>query len=157
MIRRPPRSTLFPYTTLFRSGHGERRSFEADLPRLASVVEPDTRAGRGRRGGFQDAQPFLLGDAGLDAAEDPDRVPLLEAIQGARRGARLAVGEGRNRHQPATRPLDLEIEQRPHRGAALVADLGDDLVAAVEIVEPVDVPAAEQRAQLAADAGQVEP
>src|SRR5260370_13542758 len=27
MIRRPPRSTLFPYTTLFRSGH--------DLPRLA--------------------------------------------------------------------------------------------------------------------------
>src|SRR2546427_3219671 len=33
MIRRPPRSTLFPYTTLFRScrsargeGHGERRA-----------------------------------------------------------------------------------------------------------------------------------
>src|SRR3712207_8151729 len=27
MIRRPPRSTLFPYTTLFRSGgtHGQRR------------------------------------------------------------------------------------------------------------------------------------
>src|SRR2546425_2999521 len=24
MIRRPPRSTLFPYTTLFRSGQGER-------------------------------------------------------------------------------------------------------------------------------------
>src|SRR6202795_279059 len=24
MIRRPPRSTLFPYTTLFRSGHGFR-------------------------------------------------------------------------------------------------------------------------------------
>src|SRR3712207_6896552 len=24
MIRRPPRSTLFPYTTLFRSGHVER-------------------------------------------------------------------------------------------------------------------------------------
>src|SRR5256885_11846465 len=23
MIRRPPRSTLFPYTTLFRSGHGQ--------------------------------------------------------------------------------------------------------------------------------------
>src|SRR5438105_8669887 len=23
MIRRPPRSTLFPYTTLFRSGNGE--------------------------------------------------------------------------------------------------------------------------------------
>src|SRR5256886_17412129 len=25
MIRRPPRSTLFPYTTLFRSGDGKRR------------------------------------------------------------------------------------------------------------------------------------
>src|SRR3712207_6896941 len=25
MIRRPPRSTLFPYTTLFRSGRAERR------------------------------------------------------------------------------------------------------------------------------------
>src|SRR3989454_2874511 len=25
MIRRPPRSTLFPYTTLFRSGGGVRR------------------------------------------------------------------------------------------------------------------------------------
>src|SRR5256885_12467748 len=24
MIRRPPRSTLFPYTTLFRSGHARR-------------------------------------------------------------------------------------------------------------------------------------
>src|SRR5260370_18447042 len=26
MIRRPPRSTLFPYTTLFRSGQGQRPS-----------------------------------------------------------------------------------------------------------------------------------
>src|SRR5256885_8794185 len=28
MIRRPPRSTLFPYTTLFRSAHPERRGGE---------------------------------------------------------------------------------------------------------------------------------
>src|SRR2546425_4078942 len=27
MIRRPPRSTLFPYTTLFRSDHGVTRNF----------------------------------------------------------------------------------------------------------------------------------
>src|SRR3712207_7167755 len=26
MMRRPPRSTLFPYTTLFRSGHGAPRT-----------------------------------------------------------------------------------------------------------------------------------
>src|SRR3712207_7179033 len=28
MIRRPPRSTLFPYTTLFRSEAGQRHRFE---------------------------------------------------------------------------------------------------------------------------------
>src|SRR2546430_7913511 len=28
MIRRPPRSTLFPYTTLFRSGQGENSNAE---------------------------------------------------------------------------------------------------------------------------------
>src|SRR5438270_5996965 len=31
MIRRPPRSTLFPYTTLFRSTPGERCSFGSSL------------------------------------------------------------------------------------------------------------------------------
>src|SRR5258708_28213105 len=34
MIRRPPRSTLFPYTTLFRShpgGIGERQDVEVDV------------------------------------------------------------------------------------------------------------------------------
>src|SRR5258708_25814117 len=38
MIRRPPRSTLFPYTTLFRSRRGDRgrtsRSHHASAPRL---------------------------------------------------------------------------------------------------------------------------
>src|SRR5438132_14197006 len=34
MIRRPPRSTLFPYTTLFRSSAGDRRG------------DPETRPGR---------------------------------------------------------------------------------------------------------------
>src|SRR5258707_5089544 len=35
MIRRPPRSTLFPYTTLFRSGHSiEQAAREAAEKRL---------------------------------------------------------------------------------------------------------------------------
>src|SRR2546430_8324926 len=38
MIRRPPRSTLFPYTTLFRSG----------VARLASFGVGDTEIHRGR-------------------------------------------------------------------------------------------------------------
>src|ERR1039457_2778864 len=35
MIRRPPRSTLFPYTTLFRSGH--RRTASVIVPRNATT------------------------------------------------------------------------------------------------------------------------
>src|SRR3712207_8446451 len=31
MIRRPPRSTLFPYTTLFRSGQSAYGPFSADV------------------------------------------------------------------------------------------------------------------------------
>src|SRR5256885_12068529 len=31
MIRRPPRSTLFPYTTLFRSSHADVRLFLFDI------------------------------------------------------------------------------------------------------------------------------
>src|SRR2546422_8430799 len=34
MIRRPPRSTLFPYTTLFRSGAGQRRAGDLGLDRF---------------------------------------------------------------------------------------------------------------------------
>src|SRR5256885_12619728 len=40
MIRRPPRSTLFPYTTLFRSlGRGPRRACDRAGPRPTSVRE----------------------------------------------------------------------------------------------------------------------
>src|SRR2546426_7930948 len=35
MIRRPPRSTLFPYTTLFRSVHREKTGREGTIGRLA--------------------------------------------------------------------------------------------------------------------------
>src|SRR2546425_3439412 len=53
MIRRPPRSTLFPYTTLFRSG---RRVVGADAPRRshrrhqgrAPHGRPDAAQGRER-------------------------------------------------------------------------------------------------------------
>src|SRR5256885_8386622 len=40
MIRRPPRSTLFPYTTLFRSraARAARRDFRG--PRVSSLVRP---------------------------------------------------------------------------------------------------------------------
>src|SRR3712207_7561652 len=42
MIRRPPRSTLFPYTTLFRSDEGEVRgaAHEAAAARLEGGGDP---------------------------------------------------------------------------------------------------------------------
>src|SRR3712207_6880892 len=54
MIRRPPRSTLFPYTTLFRSRQAARRTRRrrGDRPRPERGPEPGPRArGRGGRGG----------------------------------------------------------------------------------------------------------
>src|ERR1039458_7986157 len=38
MIRRPPRSTLFPYTTLFRSGHGGIPAVHAEEQRFGGKV-----------------------------------------------------------------------------------------------------------------------
>src|SRR3712207_7719310 len=47
MIRRPPRSTLFPYTTLFRSKSGVRRVQEIVDPEALAIVAALKR----RRGG----------------------------------------------------------------------------------------------------------
>src|SRR5687768_17707839 len=52
MIRRPPRSTLFPYTTLFRSNHKTRTQRHQDLrndrnvkwtPRVAGSLQSSDR------------------------------------------------------------------------------------------------------------------
>src|SRR5256885_8191833 len=52
MIRRPPRSTLFPYTTLFRSGtvlhERDAHALRADV---GTSVDPDSERARGRKGG----------------------------------------------------------------------------------------------------------
>src|ERR671921_951069 len=50
MIRRPPRSTLFPYTTLFRSHRGRRVAGHQPRRGAAPIRPPAGRhAGRGRR------------------------------------------------------------------------------------------------------------
>src|SRR5437899_5578711 len=48
MIRRPPRSTLFPYTTLFRS-HGEHHGGDRDQSEHRDLVRYEDRGG-GRGG-----------------------------------------------------------------------------------------------------------
>src|SRR2546430_4421933 len=45
MIRRPPRSTLFPYTTLFRSPRGQRGDRYAGNARIACSVWLGARGG----------------------------------------------------------------------------------------------------------------
>src|SRR5437879_7924204 len=51
MMRRPPRSTLFPYTTLFRSRPGSARSVaggdprrgQRGVPAFGAIAHPDDR------------------------------------------------------------------------------------------------------------------
>src|SRR5256885_11481060 len=54
MIRRPPRSTLFPYTTLFRS-HRRRGPREYLRHDLFAAGEADRGEGLGRRDGEPEA------------------------------------------------------------------------------------------------------
>src|SRR3712207_7732361 len=61
MIRRPPRSTLFPYTTLFRSRYVGERHVLVDEHRDHEGVDRAHGGGLGRR------EP-----SGVDAAEDDD-------------------------------------------------------------------------------------
>src|SRR3989441_10020546 len=99
MIRRPPRSTLFPYTTLFRSGAarhalqlgdeaqvaghrhvvvegralGQVADAAADLARLREDIEaldPDRAAGRRQEAGDDAHGGGLAGAVGAEEAED---------------------------------------------------------------------------------------
>src|SRR5687768_18109190 len=59
MIRRPPRSTLFPYTTLFRSdvARGERRVVAGEEAMTADVVDVGVGDGEERNGLREVAAP----------------------------------------------------------------------------------------------------
>src|SRR3712207_8216464 len=76
MIRRPPRSTLFPYTTLFRSPGEEqdRRGIQVCLGDRGQGIE---RAGAGRGDGearlARDARVAVGGKAGALLVADQDR------------------------------------------------------------------------------------
>src|SRR3712207_9239206 len=85
MVRRPPRSTLFPYTTLFRSdvrGEGARgQLLGQELPHLGA----DLLGGLGRRGGRQ-------GQGTAHAVRLPTSVWLCPpGCTGRRRGQRAGV------------------------------------------------------------------
>src|SRR3712207_8625207 len=69
MIRRPPRSTLFPYTTLFRSEVVAEQHVAVGRHVVEAVVVPDRR---GRPGGVELQDP--PGDVeAVEAIRDQDR------------------------------------------------------------------------------------
>src|SRR5256885_5351925 len=65
MIRRPPRSTLFPYTTLFRSLHGDGRG-----RRLHADQRAGRDAGRGESDGRRGIESPTAAPAGVLRARD---------------------------------------------------------------------------------------
>src|SRR5260370_12481199 len=71
MIRRPPRSTLFPYTTLFRSPERHRAS-----PRAVGSAALRRARGRGgqtqrlREGANQRGRGWLDGEPAVDRSEE---------------------------------------------------------------------------------------
>src|SRR5256885_7552744 len=83
MIRRPPRSTLFPYTTLFRS----RGRPQARRRRGAAAVRPRTKARRPR-----DRKSTRLNSSHLVISY---AVFCLKKKKKERRGARYVILTGR--------------------------------------------------------------
>src|SRR5437868_12085832 len=121
MIRRPPRSTLFPYTTLFRSDRGgeeERRALEG----VAASV-PDGAAPRRNR----EVEP-RHGGVAAGRRERPDGAA---AVDGADVVVAHPAGERERRRERARRG-----EGRAAVGGADGVETGHDVVRIVAAVEP---------------------
>src|ERR1017187_9511706 len=83
MIRRPPRSTLFPYTTLFRSGGGGAAAGDAAAPRAGEgavhrdyglqLENPDGDCGQGEGGQHPELLPVQPADHGYGPVAGPVR------------------------------------------------------------------------------------
>src|SRR2546425_10974410 len=88
MIRRPPRSTLFPYTTLFRSRDAEL----AETSRETDVLEDVGRAQRGLRALLNELVATERRRARDRTRHGKDRAALLEAGVRCHERARLRRG-----------------------------------------------------------------
>src|SRR2546422_11313210 len=102
MIRRPPRSTLFPYTTLFRSREGDAAlAHLAFGQRMVAVVAHERRQvkgdGKARLALLQEiVEPpvgvFGGGEAG-ELAHGPDFSPVHRRVDAAREGILARVAQ----------------------------------------------------------------
>src|SRR3712207_8207487 len=69
MIRRPPRSTLFPYTTLFRSQSGlSLNSGQCDMVASAMTITEEREQKLDFTDGYYDSEQSLLIATGSDIA-----------------------------------------------------------------------------------------
>src|SRR3712207_7401572 len=76
MIRRPPRSTLFPYTTLFRSPLASASSSASASPSASPSAAPEEVGGGdggGARNRSEGPPASSRGDIDCDQVNGPDR------------------------------------------------------------------------------------
>src|SRR2546425_7708265 len=113
MIRRPPRSTLFPYTTLFRSGPGgggapgARRALSGGVPH-----RPD-HAARAAGGRARRRSAAAEVDALLSEAPGRSGLSLYLASERLRRADPLRLASGAT---PCGFPLRLDVRATVTRG-----------------------------------------
>src|SRR2546427_9273414 len=81
MIRRPPRSTLFPYTTLFRSHSCGAAALLVVDQTVHDAVQPQREAprGAGRRKGDADAVEVRMRDAATLAGRSEEHTSELQS------------------------------------------------------------------------------
>src|SRR3989442_6443787 len=88
MIRRPPRSTLFPYTTLFRSELAERLYGKRGRPLLATLAGTGLRIGERSEEHTSELQsrPHLVCRLLLEKKKADQRTELAVSAAAVRRG-----------------------------------------------------------------------
>src|SRR3989441_12136558 len=109
MIRRPPRSTLFPYTTLFRSElrrHLTRHLLECDEVD-ALRIRPGEVGAQSHGGQDEDRERAASRPGGVVHLADGRYVVRVEAGRPAKR---LGQRDGRNRIGSGIHDLELELE-----------------------------------------------
>src|SRR6267154_3175381 len=132
MIRRPPRSTLFPYTTLFRS---RRRRRANSLPGLGRAIphRPNAVAGRlfrtGLKANLDGGTLFMVVHVrytqilgrGLRASPAACRARLFDSLERRAYQSRGELCGAAIRDSPRllVRELPLQVSQGLHRGEAL--------------------------------------
>src|SRR6266576_7279803 len=115
MIRRPPRSTLFPYTTLFRSPQlAQRRGALVQVHEMAfDAPLGEKTEGGARIGALSDAEDLDLHSA---TGGKPDRAQVHQPLE---RLAQLGHRYARSYCELLERPLT--VGQIDHRRHALIA------------------------------------